>query len=135
MIRNYSFRYPIPFVGRTQELADITARLLNPECRLLTLTGLGGSGKTRLAIEAATTLAPQFSQGAVFVGLQSLTRSDLLVPTIAQALGITFYGEGEPQQRRWKITKRCNCFYPMRVAFSRILTRRANARPLFDFVK
>ena len=50
MIRNHSFGYPIPFVGRTQELADITARLLNPECRLLTLTGLGGSGKTRLAI-------------------------------------------------------------------------------------
>ena len=49
MIRHYSLGYPIPFVGRTKELADITARLLNPDCRLLTVTGLGGSGKTRLA--------------------------------------------------------------------------------------
>ncbi len=38
--------YPTAFGGRTQELADITTRLLNPECQLLTLTGLGGSGKT-----------------------------------------------------------------------------------------
>ena len=99
MIRNYSFGYPIPFVGRTQELADITARLLNPECRLLTVTGLGGSGKTRLALQAASTVADQFPQSTVFVPLQPLTRSDLLVPTIAQAVGVTFYGEGEPQQQ------------------------------------
>ena len=99
MIRNYAFGYSIPFVGRAQELADITARLLNPDCRLLTVTGLGGSGKTRLAIEAANTAAAQFAHGAVFVPLQPLTRSNLLVPTIAQALGVTFYGEGEPQQQ------------------------------------
>ena len=99
MIRPYAFGYATPFVGRTQELADITARLLNPECRLLTVTGLGGSGKTRLAIEAANTTAAQFAHGAVFVPLQPLTRSNLLVPTIAQALGVTFYGEGEPHQQ------------------------------------
>src|SRR6266498_4781015 len=99
MIRNYSLGYSIPFVGRTKEVADITARLLNPECRLLTLTGLGGSGKTRLALEAANTAAAHFPHGAVFVGLQPLTRSDLLVPTIAQAVGVTFYGEGEPQDQ------------------------------------
>ena len=85
-------------VGQT-ELADITARLVNPDCRLLTLTGLGGSGKTRLAIEAAHTVAAQFPHGAVFVALQPLTRSDLLVPAIAQAVGLTFYGEGEPHQQ------------------------------------
>src|SRR5207237_8639640 len=99
MIKNYSVGYPIPFVGRTKELADITARLVSPECRLLTLTGLGGSGQTRLAIEAAHTVAPQFPHGAVFVALQPLTRSDLLVPTIAQAVGLTFYGEGESQNQ------------------------------------
>src|SRR6266536_6615490 len=97
MIKQYSFGYPTPFVGRTKELGDITTRLLNPECRLLTLTGLGGSGKTRLAFEAATTLAPHFPHGTVFVGLQSLTQSDLLVHTIAQVLGLTLYGEHEPE--------------------------------------
>ena len=99
MIRNYSLGYSIPFIGRTKEVADITARLLNPDCRLLTVTGLGGSGKTRLALEAANTAAAQFPHGAVFVPLQPLTRSNLLVPTIAQALGVTFYGEGEPHQQ------------------------------------
>jgi predicted ATPase/DNA-binding CsgD family transcriptional regulator len=97
MIRQHSFGYPTPFVGRTKELGDITARLLNPECRLLTLTGLGGSGKTRLAIEAAGALAPRFPDGTVFVGLQSLTQSDLLVYTLAQALGLMLYGEHEPE--------------------------------------
>src|SRR6185369_15778154 len=86
-----------PFVGRTKELMDITARLENPECRLLTLTGLGGCGKTRLALEAANTVAPQFLHGAVFVGLQPLTKSDLLIHTIAQAVGLTVYGEDAPE--------------------------------------
>src|SRR5216117_1725558 len=99
MVKLYSSVYSIPFVGRTQELVDITTRLLNPECRLLTLTGLGGSGKTRLAIEAANTIAAHFPHGTVFVALQPLTRSDLLVPTIAQAVGLMFYGEGEPQNQ------------------------------------
>src|SRR6266508_318274 len=99
MIKHYPSGYSNPFVGRTKELVDITARLLSPECRLLTVTGLGGSGKTRLALQAATTVAAQFPQGTVFVALQPLTRSDLLVPTIAQAVGLTFYGEGEPQQQ------------------------------------
>ena len=92
-------RYAFPFVGRTKELVDIGTRLVNPECRLLTVTGLGGSGKTRLAVESAAAVAPQFPHGAVFVALQPLARSDLLVPTIAQAVGLTFYGEGDPQQQ------------------------------------
>ena len=99
MIRDLSFENPIPFVGRTQELADITARLLNPDCRLLTVTGLGGSGKTRLGLQAAKTIAAQFPHGMVFVGLQPLTRNELLVPTIAQAVGVTFFGEADPQQQ------------------------------------
>ncbi len=99
MIRNYSLTHHIPFVGRTKELVDITGRLTNPECRLLTLTGLGGSGKTRLAIESTKNVLSHFPDGSVFVGLQPLTRSDLLVSTIAQAVGMTFYGEGELQSQ------------------------------------
>ena len=99
MIRNYALGNPTPFVGRTKELADILERLNNPECRLLTLTGLGGTGKTRLALEVAKTVAAQFPQGVVFVGLQPLTRSNLLVSTIAKAVGVTFYGEGDQQKQ------------------------------------
>jgi hypothetical protein len=62
MIKQYSSVYSIPFVGRTNELVDITTRLMNPECQLLTLTGLGGSGKTRLAIQAATSGELLFSK-------------------------------------------------------------------------
>jgi predicted ATPase len=94
MIKSYSARYSIPFVGRTKEIADITARLVNPACRLLTVTGLGGSGKTRLAIEAAIKVAAHFPHGTALAGLQPLSRSDLLVPAIAQSVGLSFYGEG-----------------------------------------
>jgi predicted ATPase len=99
MLRNDAFGNPIPFVGRATERAEITARLMKAECRLLTVTGLGGSGKTRLAMEAATSLAAQFAQGTIFVALQPLTRSDLIAPAIAQAVGLKSYSEGDLQQQ------------------------------------
>jgi len=74
------------FVGREQEIADITA-LLRESARLLTLTGPGGSGKTRLAIEAAGELVPEFKAGVFWVGLASLRESPLVVETIARTLG------------------------------------------------
>jgi predicted ATPase/DNA-binding CsgD family transcriptional regulator len=95
MIRNYAVDYHTPFVGRTKELADVAARLQNPECRLLTLTGLGGAGKTRLALEVAKTLAESFQHGVILVALQPLIKVEMLVSAIAQAVGMTFYGERE----------------------------------------
>ena len=92
MIRNYPAGYPLPFVGRSKELAAIAARLQDPACRLLTLTGLGGSGKTRLALEAAKLVDTLFPDGVVFVGLQPVARSDALVPAIGQAAGVPFFG-------------------------------------------
>src|SRR3954454_6576346 len=86
-----------PFVGRSEELAEIAALLADPNCRLLTLVGPGGIGKTRLALEAARPLT--FSNGIYFVALQPLSSPDLIVPAIADALQFQFYSGGEPQQQ------------------------------------
>ena len=85
-----------PFVGRQEELAHIAARLHDPGCRLLTLVGPGGVGKTRLALRAAEALVlrgtGRFEHGVFFVSLAPLHSTDALVPTVAQALGISPLG-------------------------------------------
>jgi predicted ATPase/class 3 adenylate cyclase len=74
------------FVGRETEVGEI-ASLLQDGARLLTLTGPGGSGKTRLAIEAATTVVPEFKAGVFWVGLATLRDPALVTDEIAQTLG------------------------------------------------
>jgi predicted ATPase/DNA-binding NarL/FixJ family response regulator len=89
--------YPNLFVGRDQELDEITQLLTNPHCRLLTLVGPGGSGKTRLALEAVRRM--DFPDGVHFVPLQPLSAPDLIVPTIAEVLRFQFYPGGEPKDQ------------------------------------
>ncbi len=89
----------IPFVGREAELAEIEDRLQDPACRLLTLVGPGGSGKTRLAVEAAADVIDRFAHGVYFVPLAPLQSAEAIVPATAQALGLPFSGEAEPQQQ------------------------------------
>ncbi len=86
-----------PFIGRHAELAQITARLTDPRCRLLTLIGPGGSGKTRLALEVARTLANDFINGVVFVPLAVVHTADDLIAALAEALGVTFVARTEPR--------------------------------------
>jgi predicted ATPase/class 3 adenylate cyclase len=74
------------FVGRERERAEIVS-LVREGARLVTLTGPGGSGKTRLAIEAATELVPEHKNGVFWVGLASLRDPALVLDTIAQTLG------------------------------------------------
>ena len=74
------------FVGREQELAEAVS-LVREGARLVTLTGPGGSGKTRLAIEAAAELAPEFRAGVFWVGLAALRDPRLISETVAQTLG------------------------------------------------
>ncbi len=74
-----------PFIGRDAELANIRQWLDDPTCRLLTLVGLGGIGKTRLAIEAAKQGLDPFPGGVFFVQLQPLDLPDLILPAIAEA--------------------------------------------------
>jgi predicted ATPase len=74
------------FVGREKEVEEVVS-LLQDGARLLTLTGPGGSGKTRLAIEAAAELVPEFKAGVFWVGLAALRDPALVAETIAQTLG------------------------------------------------
>jgi predicted ATPase len=76
------------FVGRHRELAEARKLLESPEVRLLNLTGSGGAGKTRLAVQAAGELQGVFPDGVVFVGLASINDPGLVVPAIAQALKV-----------------------------------------------
>ena len=92
----------MPFVGRADELIEITGRLRDPACRLLTLVGPGGMGKTRLALQAAqsfienTSHESPFRDGVYFVDLTPVTSPDLLVSTIAGALDFTFLRRYRP---------------------------------------
>ena len=74
------------FVGRDEELQEVLSRI-EGGARLITLTGPGGTGKTRLALEVATTLVPEYKAGVFWVGLASLRVPALVTETIAQTLG------------------------------------------------
>lgn len=77
-----------PFVGREEEIADISTLLDDPNCRLLTLCGPGGIGKTRLSIEVATQNLDHFPDGIWLVNLEPLTVVDEIVPAVMSALGV-----------------------------------------------
>jgi predicted ATPase/DNA-binding SARP family transcriptional activator len=77
-----------PFVGRAHEFAEITALLHAPDTRLVTLTGAGGSGKTRLALRVAEGSAADYRDGAWFVGFADVADPELIVPAICQTLGV-----------------------------------------------
>jgi predicted ATPase/DNA-binding SARP family transcriptional activator len=89
-----------PLVGREEELAAVRARLQDPECRLLTLLGPGGMGKTRLALQVAADLVEEaagngFEDGICFVPLAPVQSADAVAPAVAQAVGFSFH-EGRP---------------------------------------
>jgi predicted ATPase/DNA-binding CsgD family transcriptional regulator len=85
------------FIGRGGDIQAIARHLHDPTCRLLTLVGPGGIGKTRLALEAAARAQASFRDGVYFIPLQSLGSAELLVYTIAEALGVGLYEETSPR--------------------------------------
>jgi len=92
-----------PFVGRAAELTQIAEQLRDPACRLLTLVGHGGLGKSRLALQAARGVAAandaRFANGVVFVPLAPVERAEAMVGAIAQALGFHFYDNAPPRRQ------------------------------------
>ena len=86
-----------PLVGRERNLEEVKTLLAQPEVKLLTLTGTGGVGKTRLAIRAARDAGYLFPDGVVFFALAPLADPGLVVPTVARSLGVR---EAEGQTSR-----------------------------------
>ena len=82
--------FPTPLIGREREVEQLRALLHDPQCRLLTLVGPGGIGKTRLAIEAASSMQDDFDHGVYFVSLAPVNATSFIMPMIADALGFTF---------------------------------------------
>jgi predicted ATPase/class 3 adenylate cyclase/Flp pilus assembly protein TadD len=81
-----------PLVGRITELDELRTLLADEDVRLVTLTGPGGSGKTRLALHAAAEAVDLFPNGAWFVSLEAIREAALLLPTIAQTIGLVESG-------------------------------------------
>ena len=79
---------PTSFVGREREILEVADLLRRPDVRLVTLTGAGGTGKTRLALRLATELLHVFADGVFFVGLGSLRDPDLVAAAAARTLGV-----------------------------------------------
>jgi predicted ATPase/DNA-binding CsgD family transcriptional regulator len=77
-----------PLVGRAAEVADVCTLLRRPEVRLLTLSGTGGVGKTRLGLQVAAHLLEDFTDGVYFVSLAPLSQPDLVLPALAQTFDL-----------------------------------------------
>jgi predicted ATPase/DNA-binding SARP family transcriptional activator len=86
-----------PFVGRANELAEIAGLLARADCRLVTVTGLGGAGKTRLAKEAASRQVPAFAHGVHYLALSALLTPEQIATALAQSLSCPLIGTTDPK--------------------------------------
>ncbi len=87
------------FIGREQEIGLCVSHLRDPACRLLTLIGLGGIGKTRLALQVATALQNTFIDGVCFVHLATVDNAEALATAVAAAINIPFYAVSDVHEQ------------------------------------
>lgn len=99
---------PTTFVGRRQELNEIIALLRDPVTRLLVLTGPGGIGKTRLAMQVAAEMAHEFSHGVYFIACETLASVTLLPAAIEAALRLPISGRVDPRTQLLNQLRRRN---------------------------
>jgi predicted ATPase len=92
-LRNNLPLQPTPLIGREREVGEVCERLGREGIRLLTLTGPGGTGKTRLALQAAADVLEDFEDGVFFVYLAAVTDPDLFLTQVAGALGLQESGD------------------------------------------
>jgi serine/threonine protein kinase/tetratricopeptide (TPR) repeat protein len=87
------------FIGREQELTDVTNRLSDPLTQLISILGIGGIGKTRLAIEAARNLVGEFTHGVWFIDLTPLSTPDRVLYALAEAIHLGIFPASDPKQQ------------------------------------
>ena len=98
----------LPFVGRSGELADLADEIIDPQCRLLTLLGPGGAGKTRLALEAARGQVGAFPDGVFFAALREARDPGQMLAALAAALEFNFSDQGAPEAQLGDFLRRKN---------------------------
>ncbi len=123
-----------PFVGREPELDEITDLLVNPACRLLTLFGPGGIGKTRLALEAARQQMGLLSDGIFFVPLATVSTAEQVSAAIADALGLVLTDQSDPHARLLDYLREKRLLLVLDNC-EQLLGEPANIRPVIDILE
>ncbi len=99
------------FVGRKNELIQLSEYLVNPDCRLLTIAGFGGIGKTRLALALAEQELKSFPDGVWFIPLAGLSSADLLISSIVGGLDLTLLGSTDPKKQLMEFLQNKKCLF------------------------
>lgn len=99
---------PLPFVGREEDIARLKEMLFIGECRLITIAGPGGTGKTRLARYMLEHTREHFEDGGYFVPLHQITSPEFVVATIIEHVGFSLHGQDEPLQQLLRYLEELN---------------------------